>query len=109
MSTTAEIASTGNSSAVSLALDVEAQLDIDVPMGGGEISAISYTVQTRANDDSEWKTIKLPSDPTEAWTFTDESGCMEIPGNRQYRIVVASRTGTGTVTVNIRRSVSRPN
>lgn len=109
MSASESIATTGNSSPVTLGLAAEAQLDVDVPMGDGEISAISYTLQSRADDDSEWKTVKLPGDPTTDWTFTDESGCMEVPGNRQYRVVVATRTGTGTVTISMRQSLVRPN
>ena len=72
------------------------RIDIDVPSG---VTAISYTIQSKGPGATQPKIEKDPSDSSSTWTFTNESTGVIIDGPCDFRINVASRTGTGDVVI----------
>jgi hypothetical protein len=104
MAVEASVSTATTSDAVSLDLETNVEIDVDFATGGGNITAIEYEIQSKSKHESSVCKSELTSDGSAAQTY-DVPACLMSPGgNRDWRVKVNSRTGSGAVTIRVSKS-----
>lgn len=104
MATEASVSTATTSDAVSLDLETNVEIDVDFATGAGNITAIEYEIQSKSkHENSVWKSERN-SDDSAAQTYDAPVGLFSHGGNREWRVKVNSRTGSGAVTIRVSKS-----